>query len=197
MKCILLVLGILITQLTSAQVLQDRSFYLKTGGSIGNYPGGEISLEYISITDYSFSLAICGQGRRFRDLPDDYIPPSGVFGWMSMGLDYPREERTTYYFTLGKVLSKKNDKIRFNLKGGLGLNNLRYPADFRKIAPDSTAENYSYRYLSTNRLALVVNPTIDIAVWKYAGISTGFSAIISPNRSSFAFQITLMFGLLR
>jgi len=197
MRLKLVFLGIMISHFASGQILQDRDLYLKMSGSLGNYYGGKISLEYINKKDYSFSLGVYGQGRKYRDLPNDYVSPSGIFAWMSFGLDYPQEEWTTFYITFGKILKTSNDKIRFNLSGGLDFNNLKYPSDFKKITPVNTSENYSYTYLTKNPLGLIINPTVDFAICKYWGFSTGLISNISPNRCSLAFEVSLLCGIVR
>jgi len=197
MKLKLLFLGIMISHYASGQILQDRDLYLKMSGSLGNYLGGKISLEYINKKDYSFSLGVYGQGRKYRNLPSDYVPPSGMFSVFLFGMDYPQEEWTTFYISFGKVLKTRSDIIRFNLSGGLGFNNLKYPSDFRKITPVNSAENYYYSLHTKNSLGLLINPTVDFVFWKYFGISTGLVSNISPNRFSLGIEFSVLFGIVR
>jgi hypothetical protein len=187
----------LISHFASGQILQDKELYFKGSGILGNYFGGKISLEYINKKDYSFSLGVSGQGKKYQDLPSDYISPSGILAWVNFGLDYPQEEWTTFYITLGKVLKTRNDKIRFNLSSGLAFNNLKYPSDFKKITPVSTSENYSYSYLTKNSPGIIINPTVEFAIWNYFRFSTGLISNISPNRCSVGFEAALLLGIVR
>ncbi len=91
-------------------MLADRNLYIKPSGSVGNYYGGKIALEYINRNEQSFTLGMYGQGRLANNIPDDYVPPSGLFGEVSLfglKLDYPMEERTTYYLATGKGIETK------------------------------------------------------------------------------------------
>ena len=189
--------GILFSQVVCAQILEDRDLYFKASGSLGNYFGGKVSLEYVNTKDQSFCFGIYGQERRSHNIPKDYVPPSGVFGQVFLfGLDYPMEERTTYYLATGKILKLHNSRTRFNFVGGLGCSYLKTPIDFiKKIPQGSSAENYSYNYKNEYSFGLVINPSVDFAVWKYFGFSVGLISIISKDRFSFGFEVSYLIGL--
>lgn len=197
MKFKLSLFCILIPYLLQAQIMQDKFLYGKMSGSLGKYPGGKYSLEFINSNNISYTLGVYGQGRRYDDLPSDYKPPNGIFSVFLFGLDFPMEERTTVYLGLGKILQTDEGKTRFNLSAGLGCNLLSYPSNFIKITPSGTSENYSYNYKKGYSIALILNPTVDLAVWRYFGFSTGLISVISPNGSSFGFEFSYMFGAVR
>jgi hypothetical protein len=197
MRYYLIFLGILISQAVCAQILENRNLYFKTSGSLGNYFGGKVSIEYVNTNNQSFCLGIYGQGRRAHNVPKDYVPPSGILGQVFLfGLDHPMEERTTYYLATGKVFKLNNSRTRFNLIGGLGCSYLKTPIDFIKTIPQgSSAENYSYNINNVFSLGLVINPSVDFAAWKYFGISVGLISIISKNRFSVGFEASYLIGL--
>jgi len=199
MKIYLIILGVLICQIASAQKLENRNLYFKLGGSIGNFNGGKISLEYINLKGQSFSIAMCGQGRRAPNIPKDYVSPSGIFGkilFWGQELDYPKENRTTLYLATGKNIDlNQNGKIRLNFAGGLGCSYLTTPINFIKKEPQGTAENYYYLYKKEYSLGVVLNPSVDFAVWKYFGFSAGILSIISKERFSCGVEVSYLIGL--
>jgi hypothetical protein len=170
---------------------------MKMSGSLGKYPGGKYSLEFVNSNKLSYTIGIYEQGRKYGNLPADYRPPSGIFSNFLFGMDYPMEERTTVYFGMGKVFPADKGKNRFNLSAGLGYNLLSYPSDFKKITPSGTSENYSYVYKKDYSIGLVINPTADFGVWRFFGLSTGIISVISPNGSSVGFELSYMLGSVR
>lgn len=166
-------------------------------GSLGKYPGGKYSLEFINSNNISYTFGVYEQGRKYDNLPDDYEPPNGIFSVFLFGMDFPLEERTTVYLGLGKIIQTDEGETRFNLSAGLGCNLLSYPTNFIKITPSITSENYSYTYKKDYSIGLILNPTVDFAFCRYFGISTGFISVISPNGSSFGFELSYMLGAVR
>ena len=189
---------VLISQIVSAQILENRNLYFKSSGSLGNYFGGKVSVEYLNIKDQSFTIGVYGQGRIAPNLPKDYVSPAALFEKLflfGLNLDTPMEERTTYYLSTGKVFKSKKSNTRFNLTGGLGYIYMTTPVNFIKTTVQGSSENYSYDYKKEYSFGLVINPSVDFAVWKYFGFSAGLISIISKDRFSYGFEASYLVGL--
>jgi len=198
MKISLLVAGVLICQIVSAQLPENSNLYLKAGGIVGNYYGVDLSLEYISHKEQSFSAGVYFQNRKSPDIPEDYVSPLGIMGkvmFWGLDLDYPKVELTTFYLSTGKVLKSNSGKIRYDLSGGIGVNYIVAPANFIKKEPLESAENYSYTFNKGYSLGLIINPSVDFAIWKYFGFSTGITSMISKEGFTCGIEIAYLIGL--
>ena len=160
--------------------------------------GGKLSMEYISPKGQTFALALYSQMRKAPGIPSDYSSPLGIFGkalFWSPGFDYPQEIRNTVYVSTGKVIALNSaGKTRLNLSGGIGCSYLKTPVDFVPVDPVVTAENYTYSSSTGYSVALVLNPVVDFAIWKYFGFSTGLISIISRDRVSCGIEISYLLG---
>jgi hypothetical protein len=198
MKLCLLLAVILISQLVFAQLPENSNLYLKAGGIIGNYYGADISLEYVNNNEQSFSIGAYIQNRKAPDIPEDYISPLGIVGkifFWGLDLDYPQVEVTTFYLSTGKILKSNTDKIRFDLSGGVGFNYINTPTGFIKKEPQESMENYSYTYEKGYSFGLIINPSVDFAVWKYFGFSAGITSMITRDRFTCGLEIAYLIGL--
>lgn len=194
---LIIFLSSILTQLLSAQFSDNTCLFGKFGPSFGNYSGGEVSLEYIIDNRLSFGVGVYQLEKLADNIPDDYIPPSG--GLSFFYLFHPKQNATTYFFSIGKVLELNKNK-RLNLSGGFGYLNLQQPINYVKITPlESTseiyhsAENYSYDYSSANNIAFILNPEIDFTR-KYIGISLGVISIVSKDYFSCGVEVSLLLG---
>lgn len=190
-------LGLILTQLLSAQFSYNTYLFFKIGPSFGNYSGSEISLEYIVDKRLSFGAGVYRLERLADNIPDDYIPPFG--GLSFFNLFHPKKNATTYFFSIGKILELEKHK-RLNLSGGIGYLNLKEPINYVKIIPQEStpevyhsAENYTYDYSSVNNIALVLNPEIDFTR-KYIGLSLGVISIVSRDYFSCGVKVSLLLG---
>ena len=190
-------ISVILTQLLSAQFSDNTCLFGKIGPSFGNYSGSEISLEYIINNRLSFGLGVYQLEKLADNIPDDYIPPSG--GLSFFYLFHPKQNATTYFFSIGKVLELNKNK-RLNLSGGIGYLNVEKPVNYVKITPQEStsevyhsAENYTYDYFSTRNVALVLNPEIDFTR-KYVGLSLGLVSIVSKDYFSFGVEVSLLLG---
>lgn len=198
MRICLVLMLVLICQFAFAQASADKYLYAKISGSIGMFYGGKLSMEYISPKGQTFALALYSQMRKAPGIPSDYSSPLGIFGkalFWSPGFDYPQEIRNTVYVSTGKVIALNSaGKTRLNLSGGIGCSYLKTPVDFVPVDPVVTAENYTYSSSTGYSVALVLNPVVDFAIWKYFGFSTGLISIISRDRVSCGIEISYLLG---
>jgi len=88
--------------------------------------------------------------------------------------------------------------IRFNLKAGISYNQISIPVNFvMKEGAFWQNAHYSYEIQKDTNFGLIINPSVEIAVFQYVGVSLSPYANFNKNRTIYGAQLGLLIGILR
>lgn len=176
---------------------ENNAIYLCTELNIGNYFGGDISLNYIYKEKYSFKIGYTGVIRKPKSLPDDF--EAGVIGLLFAGFTDPLDYFDSYQIGVGKIYRVDDDeRIRLNLSIGLGYTILKEPENWvKKTQDESLKENYTWDYRETKTLSLIINPKIEFSFIRVYGLTLSPMLQINKDRTYYGIGIGQMIGLLR
>ena len=171
--------------------------YSSLKGNVGNYYGAGITLDLVRSNNYSLGIGYYEQEKKPANRPSDYS--KGLFSIYTFGLGVARDNLQAVSLTGGKVfLSKSNSKIRYHLKGGLIYSFGKIPTNWVKLEDVLFSfENYTYEYEKYREIGILINPTIDIPVFKYLGFSAGPYALMNQKTISYGIELTSLIGIVK
>jgi len=194
-----LVFLMFLSQHSSGQIKQDYLIYSSLKGNLGNYYGGGITLDLIHKNKYSFGIGFYEHDKKPGNLPTDY--KKGALSLLTIGEGVARDNVQSVSLTLGRVfLSKSNSGIRYNLKAGVTYSVSKTPANWVKLNESGgllSMENYSYNYKKYREIGIIINPTIDIPLFKFLGFSVGPYSFLNLKTISYGIEITTIIGCVK
>lgn len=184
---------------SSGQIKQDYLIYSSLKGNLGNYYGGGITLDLIHKNKYSFGVGFYEHVKKTGNLPSDY--KKGVLSLLTLGEGVARDNIQSLSLTLGRVfLSKSNSGIRYNLKAGVTYSVSKTPSNWIKLNEGGglfSMENYSYNYKKYREIGILINPTIDIPLFKFLGFSVGPYSFLNLKTISCGIELTTLIGCVK
>ncbi len=182
----------------SANNKQHRnSYFISVGGS---FPlAGRAAFEIIIQQGFSCSVFGFLYDKRSRNTPPNYRSGGlNVFG----GPDpFVYESLKLAGFTVGKVWWITDNRIRFNLKGGLAFGSTKYPINFRPSQVQGLfsflTSNYDYDWQTHNLVDFVLQPTFEFALSHFFGFSLSPFAHLSKYRTVAGIEAAIIVGQLR
>lgn len=192
-----LVLLLFLAPFSFGQKKDNYLIYSSLKGNVGNYYGAGVTLDLVRSNNYSLGIGFFEQEKKPSNRPSDY--EKGVLTLLTMGGGIARDNLQSVSLTAGRIfLSKSNSLIRYHLKAGLIYSFGKMPTNWVKLDNALfTFENYSYDYEKYQEIGVLVNPTIDIPVFKYLGFSMGPYALLNQNTVSYGIEITTLIGLVK
>ncbi|GAA4280661.1 hypothetical protein [Gaetbulibacter aestuarii] len=183
--------------LITAQFKINNPIYISGEFNIGNYVGGDISLNYISKKNYVFKIGYSGNLRKPKSIPEDYALGFSEFLTLFL-LARPYDQLENYYAGTGKVYNlNRNGTIRLNITFGLGYTIIREPINWMRIDNAFLTSNYTWEYYKYNTVSLIINPKIEFAFSRFYGLTLSPMIQINKDRTYFGVGIGNMIGLLR
>lgn len=192
-----LVVLLFLSPFSFGQKKDNYLIYSSLKGNIGNYYGAGITLDLVRSNNYSLGIGYYEQEKRPANRPSDY--EHGLLSLFTLGQGVARDNLQALSFTGGKVFfSKSNSKIRYHLKGGFIYSFGKTPTNWVKLEDVLFSfENYSYDYENYQEIGVLVNPTIDLPVFKYLGFSAGPYALMNQKTLSYGIEITTLIGIVK
>lgn len=181
------------------QIKPDYLIYSSLKGNLGNYYGGGITFDLIHKNKYSFGIGFYEHVKKPDDLPTDY--KNGALSLLTMGKGVARDNLQAVSLTIGRVfLSKSNSGIRYNLKAGVTYSVSKTPDNWVKQNEGGGllfVENYSYKYEKYREIGILINPTIDIPLFKFLGFSVGPYSFLNLKTISYGIELTTLIGCVK
>jgi hypothetical protein len=175
---------------------ENNAIYLCTEFNIGNYLGGDISLNYIYKGKYSFKIGHSENVRIPESQPEDYIPGIGLI-FFRRSAD-PLDQFNNFQIMAGRIYEIENDiTIRLNISIGLGYTILTEPENWKKIDPGIFDDNYTWDYKKHGTISLIINPKIEYPFTRIYGLTFSPMLQINKDRIYYGIGIGQMIGLLR
>jgi hypothetical protein len=203
LKILIAVLGLmLIARTLNAQESKTSSdnFYIDLSATLGNFYGGDISLNYIHNNKVSFQFFYNRFERKDPSVPADYS--GGLVDLFTFGGKYPNERLESIGILGGLVLPYKGSKKgRWNLRAGFAYSKFRKPMNYEKLDAGIVGSlfvgNYSWLFEESESMSLVLKPELEIAIFKHVG--TGFHANLIYNKHAFivGLGLSIKFGFVR
>lgn len=200
MKINLLLILSLFATLSSAQFSKNHFIYASIGDAyFSDYDGGDISLNYINNSKYSLAFSYSTLFRKSPSQPDDYQPFLDIIIFQPN--DYEAYDQIqTFKLLAGKIILTNNNKIRFNLKGGIAYSRILEVSNWvKKSRPFifSSWEYYEYDISINRRFGIALEPSLEFPIGRFVGASVTPFALINEKASTYGCTIKLMLGLLR
>lgn len=178
----------------------NDNFYMDLSVALGNFYGGDVSLNYIHNNKVSFQFSYHRFERKDPSLPDDYS--GGLVDLFTFGGHYPNERLESVAFLGGMVLPYKGSKKgRWNLRAGFAYSKYRKPLDYERINTGVIGNlfvgNYTWGYQDAESMSLILKPELEIAFFRHLG--TGIHANVIYNKDAFivGLGLSLKFGFVR
>lgn len=184
---------------SSGQIKQDYLIYSSLKGNSGNFYGGGITLDLIHKNKYSFGIGFYEHVKKPGNLPTDY--KKGGLSLLTLGEGVARDNQQSVSLTLGRViLSKSNSGIRYNLKAGVTYSVSKTPDNWVKLNEGGgllSMENFLYNYKKYREIGILINPTIDIPLFKFLGFSVGPYSFQNLKTISYGIELTTLIGCVK
>jgi hypothetical protein len=168
-------------------------------GNLGNYYGGGITLDLIRKNKYSFGVGFYEHVKKPGNLPSDY--KKGALNLLTLGEGVARDNIQSLSLTLGRVFrTKSNLGIRYNLKAGVTYSVSKTPDNWIKLNEGGgllSVENYSYNYKKCREIGILINPTIDISLFRFLGFSVGPYSFLNLKTISYGIELTTLIGCVK
>ncbi|MFI8378977.1 hypothetical protein [Leeuwenhoekiella sp. NPDC079379] len=178
-----------------AQFIEKNAFYFEAGASLGTHLGASVSFNYTYNQKYSFAVGWSQLLRASKNKPDDYS--SGLVGVFLLNLIKPLEETTLYDLQAGRIIVlNKSGSIRLNFMGGVGFVQIKDAYNFEPVDNSFLVENYTYDYVSSTSVGLLLTPRIEFTT-RFYGLSISPQFIYNKEKLYFGLAINHMVGILR
>lgn len=176
--------------------LHRTSYFMSVGGS---FPlAGRAAFEIITQKGLSYSVFGFLYDKRSRNTPPDYKPGGiKIFGGPA---PFVYESLKLVGFTVGKVWWITDNRIRFNLKGGLAFGSTKYPINFRPSQVQGLfyfGANYDHDWKEHHIVDFVVQPTFEFVLSRSFGLSLSPFAHLSKYRTVTGIEAAIIVGQLR
>jgi hypothetical protein len=175
-------------ELSQAKSVSGTFFYGEIGGGYGTHGSLKIAFDIINHTSNTISICFFFSSHRDPDRPPDFAP--GLFE------PYPQQQLYMFGIMYGKVFYSKQTTTRFVLKGGLSGGVVYTPQNY--ISAGSWFEaNYTYSLKHEFTPGILLNPTMELPVRRYFGLSFGLYTNVNFISPVFGVEGSMIFGKLR
>jgi len=195
-----LLLFFVIPNLANAQFWQNNSFYIGFGSQIGNFETNAFITPEETNYNYTYKQKYTIQYRRSKiekiaqNIPNDYKN-----GLCFTRICEPTDKINTREILLGKI-KRLHKHLRVNIKAGISFNYFTTLTSFTKHSTGSgwlSSYNYKYNKKEEMNIGLVVNPSIELPVFRTFGFSLAPYVNINSKKVVYGGQFEVIFGLLR
>ena len=192
------ILGCLVSQAQfSDYFLVDHNNSLYSSGDIlvGECNGGKLELNYIHNNSITFNIGYFATQKVSCEFPDSYTKSTESSTLINQ--EYPFRNMENFHIQIGKAINlNTNNTIRIILQGGPGLTTSRSPEFFNNFS-SAAGSNYNYQIQASKKLSLVLNPKLEVPLYKMVGFSFGPMLIWNNESNYFGAGIGLIYGIVR
>ncbi|WP_421919888.1 hypothetical protein [Marinifilum sp.] len=178
----------------------SHNLYIGLSNALGNFYGGDISLDYIHNNKLSFHFTYHRFERKDPALPNDYS--GGLVDLFTFGENYPNERLESIAFLGGMVFPYKGSKKgRWNLRAGFAYSKFRKPFDYKKVDSGVIGNlfvgNYNWQFSKAESMSLILKPELEIAFFRHFGIGIHTNLIYNKDAFIVGLGVCLKFGFVR
>lgn len=151
---------------------------------------GKTSVSGVSLVfkeSWSVSFSIGNSFRNAKNAPSDYHNYFKLFS----DNEKIQESLLQCRFTAGKTwLVSPPSRVRFNMRAGVGFGKFKSPGNFKK-SDFPLFSNYTYSWKHQSVVSLLLQPTFEIPLSRYFGISIGLDANFNSYWNVFGLSLAI------
>ena len=175
----------------SYKFLSKKKHFLYTSGDfiVGNQSSGKLSLNYVYNNKYTVNVGFTATTKDEATLPSEILKSATELTSVNATPAFTNAE--SLHIMAGRVYKLNHDgTFRLLVQGGPGIYTRRAPLY------TITSNSYKYDMQATKALCLVLNPKVEIPLWRTIGVSAGPMAVLNKDEQYIGAGIGIMYGII-